>query len=137
MHFGERDYFHREIEPLFRASSSFVEFLGEVGGRKRQELLAGARALVFPIEWPEPFGLAMIEAMACGSPVIAFRRGSVPEVIDDGVSGFIIDGVEQAVEAVGRIRELSRRGCRECFERRFTAERMAGEYVAVYEGLLE
>jgi glycosyltransferase involved in cell wall biosynthesis len=136
VHPGEGDYFRDEIDPLFRSSSSFVDFLGEVGGQQRRELLAGARALVFPIEWPEPFGLAMIEAMACGTPVIAFRRGSVPEVIDDGASGAIVDGVEQAVEAVARVGTLDRRAVRECFERRFTAERMAREYVGIYERLM-
>ncbi len=88
------------------------------------------------MDWPEPFGLVMIEALACGTPVIAFRRGSVPEVLEDGVSGFIVDGLDAAVEAVGRLSELSRRRCRQVFEQRFTAERMAREYLTVYENLL-
>ncbi len=133
---GEREYFRREIEPLLHEARSFVDYLGEVGGQERQELLAGARALLFPVDWPEPFGLVMIEALACGTPVIAFRRGSVPEVLEDGVSGFIVDGLDAAVEAVGRLSELSRRRCRQVFEQRFTAERMAREYLTVYENLL-
>lgn len=133
---GERDYFHEEIEPLLRESRSFVDYLGEVGGRDREELLANARALLFPIDWPEPFGLVMIEALACGTPVIAFRRGSVPEVVDDGVTGFVVDGVDDAVWAVARVGELSRRRCRRAFEERFTAARMARDYVALYERLL-
>jgi glycosyltransferase involved in cell wall biosynthesis len=90
---------------------------------------------LFPIDWPEPFGLAMIEAMACGTPVIAFRNGSVPEVIDDGVTGFIVDSVEEGVAAVAKARTLSRRRCRERFEARFTASRMAAEYCRIYRAL--
>jgi glycosyltransferase involved in cell wall biosynthesis len=133
---GERDYFEQKIEPLFRQSSAFVEFLGEVGGEARAQLLGGARAMLFPIDWPEPFGLVMIEAMACGTPVIAFRKGSVPEVVTDGVTGFVVDGADGAVQAVARAGGISRRACREAFEERFTAGRMACDYVAVYEGLL-
>jgi glycosyltransferase involved in cell wall biosynthesis len=136
IYFGERDYFHREIEPLLLEARSFVDDLGEVGGRDLEELLAGARALLFPIDWPEPFGLVMIEALACGTPVIAFRRGSVPEVIEDGVTGFVVDSVAEAVRAVGRVDELSRRRCRQAFERRFTAPRMAQDYLTIYEKLL-
>jgi glycosyltransferase involved in cell wall biosynthesis len=133
---GERDYFRDEMEPLLNASRSFVEYLGEVGGQLRKDLLAGARAMLFPIDWPEPFGLVLIEALACGTPVIAFRRGSVPEIIEDGVTGFIVDSVEEAVAAVDRVDGLSRRRCREAFEKRFTADRMARDYLAVYEKLL-
>jgi glycosyltransferase involved in cell wall biosynthesis len=136
VHFGEHQYFHDEIEPLLRKTSSFVDYLGEVGGRNRDDLLANAQALVFPIDWPEPFGLVLIEALACGTPVIAFRRGAVPEIIEDGVTGFIVDTVDEAVQAVHRLGEISRRRCREAFERRFTAQRMAQDYVAVYERLL-
>jgi glycosyltransferase involved in cell wall biosynthesis len=135
VHPGEHDYFHERIEPLLAESRSFVEYLGEVGGSQRDTLLANAKALVFPIEWAEPFGLVMIEAMACGTPVIAFRRGSVPEVIDEGMTGFIVNGVEEAVRAIGRIGQLSRRRCRDVFEQRFTAARMARDYVAIYERL--
>ena len=121
--------------PLLERSRPLVEFVGEVGGRAKDEFLGHALALLFPVDWPEPFGLVMIEAMACGTPVIACRRGSVPEVIDDGVSGFVVDDVEGAVQAVGRLGELSRRRCREVFEQRFDAERMARDYVAIYRRL--
>jgi glycosyltransferase involved in cell wall biosynthesis len=133
---GERDYFHKEVEPLLRRSESFVEYQGEVGGADKDALLGHARALLFPIDWPEPFGMVLIEAMACGTPVVAFCRGAVREVVDEGLTGFVVDSVEEAVEAVGRVGTLSRRRCREVFERRFTAERMARDYVAVYERLL-
>jgi glycosyltransferase involved in cell wall biosynthesis len=136
VHPWELDYFRRELEPLLLEARSFVDYLGEVGGRDREEAFANARALLFPIDWPEPFGLVMIEALACGTPVIAFRRGSVPEVLEDGVTGFVVDGVDEAVRAVGRVGELSRRRCRRAFERRFTAARMAGDYLAIYEDLL-
>jgi glycosyltransferase involved in cell wall biosynthesis len=100
-------------------------------------LLGGALALLFPINWPEPFGMVMAEAMACGTPVIAYRGGSVPEVLDHGVSGLICDGIEGAVAAVGRVHELSRAACRRAFEHRFTAARMAGDYAAIYRRLLQ
>jgi glycosyltransferase involved in cell wall biosynthesis len=133
---GEREYFHQQVEPLLAEARAWVEYLGEVGGQQRKEVLAGARALLFPIDWPEPFGLVRIEAMACGTPVVAFRRGAVPEVFEDGVTGWIVDNVDEAVQAVGHVGELTRRRCREVFEERFTAERMARDYVAVYERLL-
>jgi glycosyltransferase involved in cell wall biosynthesis len=131
----ERAYFDATLAPLIEAAGSLVEFVGEIGDRQRNELLGNAAAFLFPIEWPEPFGLVMIEAMACGTPVIAWRRGSVPEVIDDGVTGIIVESVEQAVEAVGRIHRLSREACRRTFERRFDARRMAADYVEIYRGL--
>ena len=134
---ADRDYFKEQIEPLLKQSASFVEFVGEVGGAAKEEFLGNAAALIFPIDWPEPFGLVMIEAMACGTPVIAFRRGSVSEVMEDGATGFIVDDIEQAVRAVGRLDELSRRRCREVFEERFSAARMARDYLAVYRGLAE
>lgn len=136
VHPGEHDYFHREIEPILQASREFVDYLGEVGGSQRAELIANARALLLPIEWAEPFGMVMIEAMACGTPVIAFRRGAVSEVLTDGVDGFIVETVEEAVQAVGRVGELSRLRCRQSFEARFGACRMTDEYLAVYEKLL-
>jgi glycosyltransferase involved in cell wall biosynthesis len=128
----ERAYFQDTIEPLLRESKRWVEFVGEVGGRRKDEFLGNARALLFPIDWPEPFGLVMIEAMACGTPVIGWRNGSVPEVITEGVSGFVVDGIEDAVRAVGRVADLSRRACRDAFTERFDVARMAEEYLRVY-----
>ena len=117
-------------------SSPNVEFVGEIGERDKGEFLGNADALLFPIDWPEPFGLVMIEAMACGTPVIAFRRGSAPEVIDDGVSGFLVDDVPQATAAVRRVAELDRAHARAAFERRFDIERVAHKYVQIYRGLV-
>ena len=131
---GERGYFKEELEP--KIDGRDVQLTGEVNDRTKEAFLAGAAALLFPIDWPEPFGLVMIEAMACGTPVIAFRHGSVPEVIDEGVTGFIVEDEEEAVRAVGRLGEIDRRQVRACFERRFTARRMASEYVALYEELV-
>jgi glycosyltransferase involved in cell wall biosynthesis len=131
----ERPYYERVVEPLFR-SSTWVEFVGEVGGRTKDEFLGNARALVFPIEWDEPFGLVMIEALACGTPVVAFRRGSVPEVIDDGVTGFVVDDVSSAITAVNRLGELNRLACRQVFEERYDVSRMTRDYLEVYRGLI-
>lgn len=125
------EYFQAEIQQLL--DDPLVEYLGEVGGPGKDELLGNATALLFPIEWPEPFGLVMIEAMACGTPVIAYPRGSVPEVIDDGLTGFIVNSIEEAVEAVKRIPTISRMECRQTFERRFSVARMTDRYVEVYE----
>jgi glycosyltransferase involved in cell wall biosynthesis len=130
----ERPYFERTIGPLFRASP-WVEFVGEVGGEAKDDFLGGASALLFPIEWEEPFGLVMIEAMACGTPVVAFRRGSVPEVMTDGVTGFVVDDVPGAVAAVRATAALDRRACRRAFAERFGVARMAGDYEAVYHRL--
>lgn len=132
----ERDYYQQIIEPLLHESRPFVEFVGEVGGREKDEFLGNAYALFFPIDWPEPFGLVMIEALACGTPVIAWRNGSVPEVIANGVTGFVVDSVEQAMAAVGRVAGLRRRVCREVFEKRFVAARMNGDYLQVYRRLV-
>ena len=132
----ERPYFHHIIEPLLHDSRHFVEFLGEVGGREKDEFLGHALALLFPIDWPEPFGLAMIEAMACGTPVIAWRNGSVPEVVTQGVSGFVVTSIEEAVQAVGCVADLSRRACRDAFEDRFDATRMVRNYLTVYRRLV-
>ena len=131
----ERAYFHETIEPLLRQSSAFVEFVGEVGGQRKDEFLGNAAALLFPIDWQEPFGLVMIEALACGTPVIAWRNGSVPEVIEDGVTGFVVESIAEAAEAVRRSAWLSRRRCRQAFEERFDASRMARDYVEVYRRL--
>ncbi|HEU0031038.1 MAG TPA: glycosyltransferase family 4 protein [Kofleriaceae bacterium] len=132
---ADRAYYEDQIAPLMR--QPHVEYIGEIDDADKQDFLGGALALVFPIDWPEPFGLVMLEAMACGTPVIACRRGSVPEVIDDGVTGFIVDGVDAAVDAVARCATLSRPGCRARFEQRFTARRMAEDYVMAYQTLLE
>jgi glycosyltransferase involved in cell wall biosynthesis len=130
----DREYFEREIEPLL--AGAHVEFVGEIGPDEKADFLGRARALLFPIDWAEPFGLVMIEAMACGTPVIAYRSGSVPEVITDGVSGFIVDDIDGAVAAVERLDEIDRAGCRAAFEDRFTVERMARDYLQVYERLI-
>jgi len=127
-------YVEREIRHLLSAPG--VEFIGEGDERAKNELLGGAAALLFPIDWPEPFGLVMIEAMACGTPVVAWRNGSVPEIIDDGETGFIVDSIEGAVHAVRRLDRIDRTACRDTFAQRFTAERMAQDYVDVYRTLL-
>jgi glycosyltransferase involved in cell wall biosynthesis len=132
---ADRDYFDREIKHLLR--QPHVEFVGEIGEGEKQAFLGQARALLFPIDWEEPFGLVMIEAMACGTPVVAFRRGSVPEIVEDGVTGFVVDNVEEAAEAVCRVPTLSRTGCRARFDRRYTAARMAFDYLTVYRRLLK
>ncbi|HEX3341622.1 MAG TPA: glycosyltransferase family 4 protein [Pseudolabrys sp.] len=128
-----RSYFKEHLEPLIDGQN--IQLVGEVDDRRKQGFLDGAAALLFPIDWPEPFGLVMIEAMACGTPVIAFRAGSVPEVIDDGVTGFIVDSEEEAVRAVSLVQKLKRREIRRTFERRFTAHRMAEDYVQLYRRL--
>jgi len=131
----DKEYFEGMIEPLLH--DSLVEFVGEIGEGEKDEFLGHAYSLLFPIDWPEPFGLAMIEAMACGTPVIAYRSGAVPEVMEEGRTGFIVKELADAVEAVRRVPELSRKRCREVFEQRFTAERMAHDYVQVYQRLIK
>lgn len=127
-------YFEQHVEPLL--SQPHVEFIGEIDEQQKSGFLGNAAGLLFPIAWREPFGLAMIEAMACGTPVIAMRQGSVPEVIEDGVSGFIVDTEEEAVAAVHRLPELDRAKVRHAFDTRFTGRRMAENYVALYERLI-
>ena len=130
---ADREYFERHIKPLLESPG--VEFIGEIGESDKSEFLGNARALLFPIDWPEPFGLVAIEAMACGTPVIAFARGSVPEVIEDGVTGFIVNDIHEAVRVVHRLNELDRREIRHRFEQRFSVARMAGEYLKIYQKL--
>jgi glycosyltransferase involved in cell wall biosynthesis len=130
----DKDYFESVISPLLR--NSLVEFVGEIGDVEKDEFLGNAYALLFPIDWPEPFGLVLIEAMACGTPVIAYRGGAVPELVEQGRTGFVVEGLEDAVEAVRHVAQLSRKRCREVFERRFTATRMAHDYVQQFECLI-
>ena len=130
----DKEYYEEQIRPLLQGAN--VEFVGEIGEMDKQEFLGKARALLFPIDWPEPFGLVMIKAMACGTPVIAYRSGSVPEVVEDGVTGFIVENEEQAVRAVGDLGRLDRRQIRARFEERFSADRMARAYESAYRGLI-
>ena len=129
----DAEYFRTVVEPLL--DDPLVEFIGEIGEGEKDEFLGNAYALLFPIDWPEPFGLVMIEAMACGTPIIAYSHGAVPEVMEQGRTGFIVRSFEEAVDAALRIPQLSRERCREVFEQRFTAGRMAGAYVDVYDRL--
>lgn len=130
---ADQEYFDETIRPLL--TSSDVEFIGEIGDLEKPDFLSGALALLVTIDWPEPFGLVMIEAMACGTPVIAFNRGSVPEIIDDGLTGFIVEDETSAVGAVNRLAEMDRGKIRKRFEERFTARRMALDYLAAYRSL--
>ena len=127
-------YFKEQIEPLLDGDQ--IEFVGEVNERQKQDFLGNAIAVLFPIDWPEPFGLVMIEAMACGTPIIAWRRGSVPEIIEDGVTGFIVENEDEAIDAIERIPDLDRRRVRAVFERRFTARHMAESYRRSFQRVL-
>jgi glycosyltransferase involved in cell wall biosynthesis len=129
----DQEYFSAEIAPLLREPG--VEFIGEINEWEKQDFLGEAAGLLFPVDWPEPFGLAMIEAMACGTPVLAFRCGSVPEVIDEGITGHIVETEDQAVAALSGLLSLDRGAVRRRFEARFTATRMAKDYVRVYRAL--
>jgi glycosyltransferase involved in cell wall biosynthesis len=131
---ADREYFESQIKPLL--SQSHVEFVGEIGEAQKNELLGNAVALLFPIDWPEPFGLAMIESMACGTPVIAFRGGSVEEVMVPPRSGFICTTVAEAIEAVRQVESVDRVDCRRVFEERYTVARMAQDYLDLYERLI-
>jgi glycosyltransferase involved in cell wall biosynthesis len=131
----DRDYFNAKIKPLLRNRD--IEFIGEIGESEKNEFLGNAYALLFPIDWPEPFGLVMIEAMACGTPVIACPCGSVPEIIDPGINGFLAKDVSEAVRAVKTVPKLTRAGCRQAFEARFSATRMARDYTAIFEMLIQ
>ncbi len=132
---ADRGYFESQIEPLL--DDPLIEFIGEIGPGEKNDFLGNALALLFPIDWPEPFGLVMIEAMACGTPVVAFRGGSVVEVVKDGVSGFVVDSIDEAVAAVGRVAGIDRRGCRDWFEGRFDVRRMVDDYLEVYARVIE
>jgi len=131
---ADQEYFDTVIEPLLH--DPLVEYIGEIGDERKDEFLGNAHALLFPIDWPEPFGIVMIEAMACGTPVIAYESGSVPEVMEEGRTGFVVRELDDAVDAVRRVPELSRARCREVFEQRFTAARMARDYLNVYAQLI-
>jgi glycosyltransferase involved in cell wall biosynthesis len=126
----DQDYFATEIEPMLR--HPLVEFIGEIGEREKADFLGRASALLFPIDWPEPFGLVVIEALACGTPVIARARGSVPELLDHGRTGFICANEEEMIAAVASVPRIDRAVCRATFEARFTAARMADDYLAIY-----
>ena len=131
---ADRQYYEREIKPLMESPN--VEFIGEIAEHQKSEFLGNACAYLFPIDWPEPFGLTMIEAMACGTPTVAFQCGSVPEVIGDGVSGYIVENLDEAVEATEKALRLDRAACRQDFETRFSAPRMAQDYLKIYEAKL-
>lgn len=132
---ADRDYFACTIRPLL--DHPLIDFIGEIDDARKGDFLSGASALLFPIDWPEPFGLVMIEAMACGTPVIAWGEGSVPEVIDHGLSGMIVSSLDEAVEAVARVDRLSRVAVRDCFETRFTCSRMAADYIETFAKMLD
>jgi len=132
---ADADYYESKIKPLL--NHPLIEFLGEIGFAEKNEFLGNAAALLFPIDWPEPFGIVMIEAMACGVPVIAFSRGSVPEIIEDGVSGFIVKDVDDAVRAVQQLENFDRYTCRSRFDELFTAQRMTQDYLDIYDRILK
>jgi len=133
---ADQDYYNEMISPLIKANP-LVEYIGEIGDEDKSDFLSGALGLLVPIDWPEPFGLVMIEAMACGTPVIAYNRGSVAEIVEDGLTGFVVEDLTSAVAAVDRLAQLSRPAIRRQFEARFTARRMALDYLAAYRSLME
>jgi glycosyltransferase involved in cell wall biosynthesis len=132
---NDQEYYDTHIRHLM--DDPLVEYVGEIGEDQKGEFLGNARALLFPIDWPEPFGLVMIEAMACGTPVIAYENGSVPEIIDPGKTGFIVHSLEEAVAAVNQLHRINRQVCREIFERRFSVTRMTNDYVRLYEQIIQ
>jgi glycosyltransferase involved in cell wall biosynthesis len=132
---ADKEYYDTKIKPLIVGNPD-IDFIGEINDAQKPEFLSGAHALVFPIDWPEPFGLVMIEAMACGTPVIAFNCGSVPEVMDDGLTGFVVNNIDEAVKALGKVDTLDRAKVRATFDRRWTSRRMAEDYVDVYKSLM-
>lgn len=132
---NDREYFERVIEPML--DHPLVTFVGEIGEEAKNEFIGNAQAFLMPVDWPEPFGLVIIEALACGTPVIAYGQGSIPELLDDGVTGFIVHDQQQAIAAARRIRQIDRSACREVFERRFTSDVMARNYLALYRELAD
>jgi glycosyltransferase involved in cell wall biosynthesis len=132
---ADQDYYDQRIKPLL--NDPLVEYIGEIDDRQKEEFLGKAYALLFPVDWPEPFGLVMIEALACGTPVIAFGNGSVTEVMEDGRTGYVVDDVETAVKAIEKIEKIDRHLCRQVFENRFSAAKMAEGYLAIYNKLLD
>ncbi len=132
---ADQAYFDAEIRA--RLDHPLVEYIGEIGEAEKSDFIGAARAMLFPIDWPEPFGLAMIEAMACGTPVVAYDRGSVCEVIEDGITGYIVADQREAIDAAMRVGELDRARCRQRFDARFTADRMAADYEAAYRSLID
>jgi glycosyltransferase involved in cell wall biosynthesis len=132
---ADLQYYRSEIEPLL--DHPLIEFIGEISDAEKNEFVGNALALVCPYDWPEPFGLVLIEALACGTPVLAYRRGSIPEIIENGVTGFVSENLSDMVAAVERLGEIDRQRCRAAFDQRFTADRMARDYVALYERIIE
>ncbi len=132
---ADRDYYQNKIAPLLKTPG--VEFIGEIKDSEKNDFLGNAAALLFPVDWPEPFGMVLIEAMACGTPAVAFNRGSVPEVIEEGLTGFIVQDIPAAVEAVARLERLDRATVRRSFEARFSASRMAQDYLRIYQDQVE
>jgi glycosyltransferase involved in cell wall biosynthesis len=131
---ADKKYFDAEIKHLL--DHPLVEYVGEINEDEKETFLGNAKCLLFPIDWPEPFGLVMIESLACGTPVIAFNNGSVSEIIDDGKTGFIVNSIKEAVKAVNNLNRISRYECRRVFEERFSAERMASDYVSLYQNIV-
>jgi glycosyltransferase involved in cell wall biosynthesis len=131
----DQKYFDSHIKQLL--DDPLIEFIGEINEDQKERFLGDALAMLFPVDWPEPFGMVMIESMACGIPVIAFNCGSVPEVIDDGESGFIVNSVDESIKAVEKLNKLSKRNVRNCFEQRFTAERMTRDYIEIYQKMID
>ena len=128
------DYFELKIKKLLE--HPLVDFIGEVGEKEKEELLGNALGFIYPIDWPEPFGIAMIEAMACGTPVLAYNCGSVPEVIDEDITGFGVNSLKEAVAAVSKLSGIDRKKCRDVFEKKFSVQRMADDYLRIYESMI-
>ena len=132
---GDQEYFDEIIRPLL--DHPLIEYIGEIGDREKSEFLSGALALLLPLDWPEPFGLVMVKSMACGTPVIAFNRGSVPEIVDEGLTGFIVEDEISAIAAIRRLAEIDRAEVRRQFEARFSSRRMTLDYLAAYRSLMQ